>query len=105
MATEERMLAMEMLKKQCQYLLLPKCEIDLSAKVGEGSIAIQCMYYMILICTKIISTTNIRYVRTYLHMYVYYYTMYVSRQNIKYGSHLAVYLPACKQRLAWYLRK
>ena len=30
------MLAMKILKKQCQDLLLPNCEIKVSTKVGEG---------------------------------------------------------------------
>ena len=34
--TDERMFAMEILKKQCKDLLLPKCEIKLSTKLGEG---------------------------------------------------------------------
>ena len=33
---DKRIFAMELIKKQCQDFLLPKCEIKLSIKLGEG---------------------------------------------------------------------
>ena len=32
----ERLFAMELLKKQCQDILLPKCDIKLITELGEG---------------------------------------------------------------------
>ena len=45
-AVNERLFAMEILKKQCKELLLPKCEIKLTTKLGEGM-------YVTEVCTHV----------------------------------------------------
>ena len=36
-AINERLFAMEILRKQCKEILLPKSEIKLTTKLGEGT--------------------------------------------------------------------
>lgn len=75
-AVNERLLIMEILKKQCQDLLLAKCEIKLLFELGEG-IAI------IYICTYVHAYQHM-YNNVYVHTYsicTVYVAMYVHNNN------------------------